>query len=420
MLDRAIVKSRVTERLISQAPDFTAPVLEVYELAKEYFGEDMVDLQKNDTKSGWRVWMDGYAWVNFLERIFRNPRNLDLHENLSNYHDNCWYDCFASEVELNSFLACMTPENLRMEFIPFYCILVHFHDIQITNEEDQSTLIEDIYAKVYVNVLGRHSSRMDWMRTTVSRLHYNAGYRHSHLPSVGQGTAPQWKQPCLGSGPIIMTMESLDADYNFDLWRLFWLELDQCIRVESLSGGPYMEMGNISDSLRVTEQYTGFATRESCNNMDSFTLSEVMRYMIRSKQLKFSYCGDKVRIANDFVDFMLIASNALLALYNDIHQEHAIEKLREDARANKMFQGTITANGVIQKLNHSTVSTEAIEQPTDLIFKGTPVMFRVPAGLTTDLTLYWLFNPIVAHYIYNELFILVNNVYGRQQHRNKK
>lgn len=405
---------------MSLAPDFPATVLGVYELAKEYFGEDMVDLQKNDTKSGWRVWMDGYAWENFLGRMFKYPDHLDLHENLSDYHDNCWYDCFATEDELNSLLACMTPELLRMESIPFYCILVHFHDILVTNEDDKSTLIEDIYAKVYVTISGRHFNRMDWMRTTVSRLHYNAGYRHSHLPSASQGVAPQWKQPCLGSGPIIMTMESLDADCNFDLWRLFWLELDQCIRVESLSGGPYMEMGNISDTIRVIEQYTDFPTRENANRMDPFIMSELIRYMIKSKQLKFSWCADKVRLANGFTDFMLIASNALLALYNDIYKEQAPERLRDDVRANRMFQGVITSDGIIQKLNQQTIATEEVEEPTDLIFRGQPVMFRVPAGLSTDLTLYWLFNPIVLHYIYNELFILVNNVYGRQQQRNKK
>lgn len=122
-------------------------------------------------------------------------------------------------------------------------IIIHWDKIVITNENDSTHDIFNLYAKVGVSPMGRYGC-VGLIRSTFTKDEALSGYVHSHVVRAQDGYV-KFETPCFGTGPIKNTMTSLARDYDEDLWRLFFVELDRFVRVESLTGVPYIRMGSI-------------------------------------------------------------------------------------------------------------------------------------------------------------------------------
>lgn len=115
-------------------------------------------------------------------------------------------------------------------------IYIYFPEITITNENNHFHKIYDTFIRVETGDRIRFSIK----RTTFTEEEYKAGYIHSHAPCRHIN---HWQYMCLGTGPIGSTITSLTVDKdNEDLWKLFFIELNEYLQTESLSGGPYIRM----------------------------------------------------------------------------------------------------------------------------------------------------------------------------------
>ena len=70
----------------------------------------------------------------------------------------------------------------------------------MTNENNNKYTIYDVFVKIYLNMDGTMYSTIGVTRSTYSRIEYNIGYVHSHLPSSRE--VGRFDTPCFGSSPI--------------------------------------------------------------------------------------------------------------------------------------------------------------------------------------------------------------------------
>lgn len=413
--------NRVCE-LIPDIPRAPIAVKQVYETAVGHFGEDSVDLQKNNQIEYWKDVLD----ISFFELGKSCGITVAQLSTLSFRTAGMTMGSFEAESEahIDEFLQLITPEGILHSNWALYRILVHFHNITVSNTRGESTLIEDIYASIPVKVNGRNGRRMTWLRTTTSALHRANGYRHSHLRSLHSDWT-LWLRPCLGTGPINMTIDSLSQGFDEELWMLFWLELDMCIRVESIEGGPYIYMRNIVSNSRVTDIYDDFVYigTQHYNILNRFrkVFSSLVLNIIHSGQLKFSFDCDKIIMINPFIDFSVLASNCFLGSIRSYSQGAYLSLISSLINAKFAYYGQITTDRKI--LSYGQVAPEAQTIPdteAGFSFKGAPVTYRVlPSASDERTVLYFLLAPAFVSYLKAKIIDLANNIYARNQQRKK-
>lgn len=129
-------------------------------------------------------------------------------------------------------------------------ILVWWPEVTVTNENDRSITIQDLFARVPVNSSGQISwAQIQLNRSTYPYSQFVCGYMHSHVPRLKYASDfGQFVEPCLGNGPIRNTARTLRTDGSLEMWMLFCRELDMYVTVESLDGGPYINLESVGGS----------------------------------------------------------------------------------------------------------------------------------------------------------------------------
>ena len=257
--------------------------LAVYEIFKEFFGEERVDIQDIPT--------------------FEDTRNL----------------IYDGET-VPSLIA-----NINYHYsYPF--ILVHFPHVTVKNEHDSSTEVDDLFAKVSICYDGTLDGRFSLNRATYSLLHIENDYMHSHIPGIPKTDFSRFLEPCTGSGPINTTIHSLNSEFSEDLWRLFCLELSKFVEVESLNGGPYRRLDNLvpgGHSMASSPSRVGYRLESINRFLPPSSLSwltvdrfvDFVNYVIDSGKLKFSFTG-YYTIAMGIDEYILTLSNLFIEWFN--------------------------------------------------------------------------------------------------------
>lgn len=389
------------ELIWSNIPEPSESVLQVYQTAKDFFGEENVDLQENREPKSWeKLFFEGMGVESLCNKFnlsWEEKDSLDLYGDAIT-----WLETESNRTQL----AAIAARHLTTAQVPLYTIIVHFHNITVSNEHDESTLIEDIYAKVNVNHQGLLINRMWWLRTTVSWWHYISEYRHSHLPHVSLASPPEWMTPCLGTGPIVMTIDSLQTSVDLDLWPLFWLELDKCIRVESLDGGPYIRISQLGGAERVINTYKKFS--QTAEGGGDF-FEDLISGLVASKAIRFVWQSDQIRIANSFIEFTLLLSNQFLVRINQ--SPDTVNALQQCISRKIVMIARISYRGEIQELRGASITNTGFTVPNVFQFHNQPVDVTV---LSPDESSpapehnFILLTPAIVTDIYQKLTILAN------------
>lgn len=420
------IRNRLGDRIVACCPDADeAPqrVREIYNTAVEFFGEDMVDLQKTTIKEIWQYGLGFCEYRTLIERLGIQYSNAP---SVGSSYEN-WITTISSEDMLATIEGLITTEKLLNTELPLYTILVYFHDITVSNEQDESVKIEDIYAAVPVTPLGHYTECMLWLRTTVSKTHWKAGYRHSHLHS---GRGKDWTCPCLGSGPIRMTMENLRGTYDLSFWSLLWLELDRCIRVESLNGGPYFLMSDITADRQATQIYNNFDFYNLSNIRLTYQklLDELAKRVLQSGGLQYSYIEGAVHIATSYLDFTVLVSNCLLEYFHSLTENEANRIANRLMSNSHLIHAQIKSTGEIVSygsLKHFLINTgsdiDISASDAGFSFRGKEVPFSVVEDTTPEeeQIFYELIGPRFAACLFKKITIIANYVYARK-HSNSK
>lgn len=151
--------------------------------------------------------------------------------------------------------------------------VIHFPVIKITNSEEMTHTMYDLYVKL--ESYDPYSSSTDYTfvdftgkRMTATDEEILSSYQHSHLPgynygdmtsfllnkkeaSYGQSAKTSafvfaYRRFCKGSSEINQILAMLGAKYDKNVFKMFLLQLDLYVRWESIEGRPHIYMKHVS------------------------------------------------------------------------------------------------------------------------------------------------------------------------------
>lgn len=289
-------------------------------------------------------------------------------------------------------------------------IVIHFPFATVTNEFAQSTDITHLFVKVGINSNGCYSGNLGMLRTEYTEAQLYSRYSHSHLPTLIWPI--EYKQPCLGTGPLRSTLTTLAADPTAELWKLFCLELSKFVETESIEGVPYRYIRDIGNERT-------FAYSSSYSSIDSDIykkdiIPNFVNYIIRNKAINLRYFHS-YSAALDQNELAITVSNLFFQWCNELSEvqyaryQHAIRSLLRSGR----YSGN-----QVKLISGDTVDNELFthEGAPILTFKGEifPLTIIKQDNYVTDNILTLLSFNVVAEII-NILMFKIDFEYGIEQ-----
>ena len=262
--------------------------LEVYEIFRNFFGEDFVDIQKLPTQE-------------VIERIIV-PAYVK--------EDDTHYEIPDDRISvLQSYFG--KPD-----------IMVYWPEVTITNENDRSIDIKDLYAQITIDYNGRIPYEYRGFKLSRARYsveQFTSRYVHSHLPSLDSNHPEYFESPCLGTGPIGGTIATLKNGFDEAIWMLFCQELSLYVTVESLRGGPYRKLEEIGSSTEDTSYKLGLCFNEGLKSLviDNF-IKDFVKYYIEHGHLAVSFVNGQFVLGMQTYDAVIDMSNSFIDYFNSL------------------------------------------------------------------------------------------------------
>jgi hypothetical protein len=301
-------------------------------------------------------------------------------------------------------------------------IIVHFPVVTITNEYNDSVTIKDLWAKVILTYKGTMKFGFLLNRSHYPISHWQSDYMHSHIPGIPKHRISDFLSPCLGSGPIRDTISSLISGYDELLWQLFCRELEVYVTVESIAGVPYRRLRNIGETgyRRTLIRRDCFCTdckyRYNNSALSKNVLRKFIKYLIDKKHLKFNFNGTSYSIAMSSFDYYINVSNIFIEWYNEeFNNKEITVPYSELINKNVIFKVDIIDNTIY----HSSTprSNNVGREGVVLTFKDKPVNLVIEND-NEVVECSHVLNPNIATAILRSMLALINYKYGREENRN--
>lgn len=278
-------------------------VYNVYEVFKNFFNEENVDLQTQIAQSRLEV----------RTKDFLTTKGIVLDSNEDTKYELS--DTIISELEED-------VSNLIVS------IFVWWKEVTVTNENNKSVNIQDLYAKIEVQLDGRipyESVGFYLNRATYTKDQFLSDYMHSHIQHIPKEDFRYLMPPCLGKGPIKNTIATLKNSYDEIEWMLFCQELSMYVTVESLQGIPWKRLEEIgSNNLLLSHtEYNGTSSIQSYRSfITNDTLKDFIKYYIQHGHLVISYKNGHFTYGMPYFDYILDISNSFIDFYNKKFSKH--------------------------------------------------------------------------------------------------
>lgn len=316
-------------------------------------------------------------------------------------------------MDKQDFLAKSTIRDAEYPFI-----IVHFPEVTVTNENNDSVLVKDLWAKVIITFNGKIHSGFSLNRSTYQYSHWVSDYMHSHIPGIPKTNITTFLSPCLGSGPIKNTIASLAGHFDEALWSLFCRELDVYTRTESLSGGPYRRMTNIGSAERSNYHYITDFDINIAYTYDNFELGNLKRfilYLIDKDVLKFNFDNGTYSLAMDWYDYYITISDVFIEWYNKMYNEREMSHTLEDLISMEIIVPVEIRDRHIFKATGVSAISQSMSRTRVLRFKGHDVLLHIePAETADDVHIYHVLNKYISANILRTLLTIINYKYGRE------
>lgn len=273
----------------------------VYGIFKDFFGEMYVDIQ--DRRS---------------EISVKNEIKLYISKNVKdiNFEDND----FDKEYEIPDTLLADMEEVYNVNKVTIY---VWWPSVTITNENDRSIDIQDLYAQIVIQLDGRipyENYGFLLNRATYTTEQFASDFMHSHVRDIPKHDFTRFQPPCLGTGPIKETVGTLKNDYSESMWMLFCQELSMYVTVESLRGVPYNKLEQVGNS-HILRNYEGYNLNSA--NIVSFNrvfykedLKSFIKYYLENGHLTLSYKNGNFVSCMPYYEYIIDISNSFIDFYN--------------------------------------------------------------------------------------------------------
>lgn len=399
---------------------------EVIGLLRDYFTEELTDVTYINSDNELLNLLISTPLINIAysivkdtyyrhETIFNLAR---LGDNMSNQTNQILEDVVKEVVtEPTAFI-----DNLILRNNPAY-LYIRFPKVTVTNEDDKSVDIDELYVLVPINGNGTLKRNFSMVRSSYPIIQWLSGYSHSHLPSISINMTPHFAYPCLGDGPIGPTQDKLKDEYNIDMWGLFAFELEKYVTQESLLGGPYIKLESIGRSSEATEikLYYRDALGFLCDNID---FNDFLKSYCSHTNLNVSYKEGQYSLGITDVNFVISLSDYFIKWYNNkvaegVYYTTLINLISDNILDKVIIDGNkVYSDAIIQDIDnirslegtHLTMSSDSIK---DFIFKGKPVKLHIDGNFNMKSKNYTLLlNTDICSYMLTKILEIINNKYG--------
>ena len=419
----------IEEEIKKQYDEGVAKVHRVYDIFKDFYGEERVDLQGIKSLDDFKTKLNNTPLKDYLSTreigYLSTGTSEDKLLHLTNKDQSRILDMVNLPVRV---------WGGRTEYNPY--ILVWFPSIRVTNEYDKYTDIKDLYAKVPIAYDGSLINKFALNRATYTLLHIASGYMHSHVSNIPTGGFSYFQNPCTGSGPINDTMGSLVSGFDEDLWNLFCLELAKYVTVESIAGVPYHKLEDLgaSNMRRIDSTHyeiksilpTNWQSLHSRNGTLATPglFKEFMLYAIASNKITYGHSEGSYRIGMPYFKFAVTLSNLFIEWYNKKYNEfakseHPLPSLEDLRRAE-----TIISCKVVNNKFYSDFDIRGLDRYRRYIgnymctFKGRDVKINISDLDEAPKDYSNILNPSLIGFFAWRLIETINFEYGNKDSNN--
>ena len=302
-------------------------------------------------------------------------------------------------------------------------LYIRFPKVTVTNEDDKSVDIDELYVLVPINGDGTLRRNFSMVRSSYPMIQWLSGYSHSHLPSLHIRDVPHFAYPCLGSGPLSPTQDNLKDEYNIDMWGLFAFELEKYVTQESLLGGPYIKLESIGKSSKATEIKLCYKDNLdfSCDNIN---FEDFLKSYCRHTNFNVSYKEGQYDLGITDVNFVISLSDYFIKWYNNkvaegVYYTTLINLIDNNILNKVIIDGNkVYSNAVIQDIDdiqslEGSHLTRSRVSDKDFIFKGKPITLHIDGNFNIKSKNYTLLlNTNICSYMLTKILEIINNKYG--------
>ena len=315
-------------------------------------------------------------------------------------------------------------------------ILVWWPEVTVTNDNDRSIDIQDLYAKIILTPEGTipyEFSGFQLTRSTISTKQFHSGYVHSHvMPS--RDRVPQFSDPCLGSGPIRHTIMELRNHFEEVTWMLFCRELALYVTVESLRGGPYIRLETVGgkEELHQYDDYNMSKRLYSFSSLDTFycrsrngvsipkeklqtILKDFAEYYLEYGHLKLRYHEEEYKVNMTCLKYIIDLSTTFIKWFNEYGNEEDRELLYNRGVLNEVI---ISGNKVYKPASTSVHVNSHLEGTTMFQFKDRNVCFHLFEVANEEEHKSLLLSPTISMFILANILKIINYRF-KNEHNNR-
>lgn len=405
---REVIKTIIEEHLQN-----VTNVLQVFE---DFFGEDKVDLQGVPTVSEMEEKFLMVYGETKIEDI-ASSYTLSLPENIPStalVKD-------ISDEDLSGIPNILKEILLRLLSTELFHVFIYFPKVRVSNEHDVFIDITELYVRVILDTAGTMVGSFSFNRGEYTRVQYLNDYMHSHACGIPRGNYRRFLDVCLGSGPIRNTVNRLNAHYDLDIWKLFCVELEKYVATESLSGGPYRRLEDVS-FYNVNSKVKLILDSRKSVWMEPHLIpmiNDFMKYFIKQKKLTFNYRNGGYSIGMSPTEFVILVSNEFIDWFNTTGRYKYTKKVigRLDTGMSKIIMKVYIIGDTIYKIKDNIEDFNSNEANLGVMgtFKGKEVVVHIAEENDTGATPTIILLPGIISYILSEILKLINCIYGESK-----
>lgn len=328
------------------------------------------------------------------------------------------YDYFGEEnVDITINLTEDDDENY------LYNVLIHFPEVEVTNEHDESILLNHLWVKIKLTVNITIVGTFTINKSEYQLSHFISRYIFSHVMKAEYDNLEEFKVPCLGSGPIRNTIASLQLEYDRPLWQLFCVELDKYIHTESIEGIPYVYLKDATREVNITVAFA--RNRISIANYNAFVAKnyfegplykEFIKDFIRSKKLKFNFTNGNYGIAMSYVNLVFTISNHFIDWFNRKGKDYTNKAC---LYSDKVLLPVTIKNGltidILNSTNPNNINDYIEYEDTPLFdFKSNTIKLHIVDDSRKFSNIHPLIlNPLIIDMIITRILTIINYKYNK-------
>ena len=304
----------------------------------------------------------------------------------------------------------------------FANIYVWWPKVTVTNEYDKSIDIQDLYAKIKINIDGRipyESIGFLLNRATYTVDQFLSNYMHSHIQYIPRSCFSTFMPPCLGRGPIRNTILSLKNDFDEVTWMLFCQELSMYVTVESIAGAPWNRLENVGTKVK-DRRYSRFDFKDAdialfVKFFPLDTLKDFIKYYLQNGHLSIGYREGKYVCGMPYYEYILDISNSFIEYYNKYLAKEPFDKYF----ASDLLIKDFVIEGQFYRIDGShNCNLNIYRNKFVLNFKSKAIYTSIINDNSDDTKPAILLNNVVAMFILRNILRTINYKY-RNEYFNK-